>query len=146
MVRQRRNIDSPCRLPLSSSGDFRLAFIRQGGGPAAGEGDRINVASEFDYQGTFGQGGENSLGLGQATGMDFDCMFEHDQTFTGYAPAYIAQTQTYGRQLESWDEGMSILLAKLESDIESSSTGQVGMEANGQEWFNMETGAWEVAV
>lgn len=74
-------------------------------------------------------------------------MFEHDQTYTGYAPATTAEAQNYGRQLDSWDEGISLLLAKLESDIDSSSTGLVGAEAVGQgEWFNMATGSWEVAV
>ena len=118
----------------------------------------------FDHQGTIGQGSENFGGFGRIEGMDFTDPFFHitgsrgnveggssmgmesgfglnietDQRISSFTDS-VSEQSDYETQAQTWDEGMSILLADLEGRI---SEGQ-GQGLAQQEVWNPESWVWE---
>lgn len=117
MVKYRCKFSPPRRLPLSSSGDLRLVFYRQGGGPAAGEGDRFDFASKLDYQGTFESSSQGYSGLGQNEGMDFGRIFalgEVDSLNETTEPKFTSEEEG---AVEQWEEELKQFLAGVEAEL-----------------------------
>jgi hypothetical protein len=119
MVKYRNKFNPPRRLPLSSSGDLRLVFSRQGGGPAAGEGERYEFASKLDYQGTFESSGQGYSGLGQNEGMDFGRIFGLGQADSITETAEPKFTNEEEGAVEQWEEELKQFLAGIEAESNS---------------------------
>jgi len=114
MVRRRSKPKPSHRLPLSSSGDFRLALIRQGGGPAAGEGNRFELASQLDYQGTFESGRQSISGFGQDEGLDFGRIFALPETGAVEENTDVTVAHEQEAAVEQWEEELKQMLAGFE--------------------------------
>jgi hypothetical protein len=116
MVKYRNKFKSPHRLPLSSSGDLRLVFNRQGGDPAAGEGDRFDFASKLDYQGASEFSGQGHSSFGQNEGMDFGRIFglgEADPFSQTAEPKFTSEEEG---AVEQWEEELKQFLAGVEAE------------------------------
>ena len=114
MVKCRYKLKPPHRLPLSSSGDLRLVLHRQGGGPAAGEGDRFDFASKLDYQGAFKSSGQGHSSLSQNEGMDFGFSLGEARSINETAECKFTNEEEGA--VERWEMELKQFLAGIESE------------------------------
>jgi len=116
MVKCRYKLKPPHRLPLSSSGDLRLVLHRQGGGPAAGEGDRFDFASKLVYQRASEFSGQGHSSFGQNEGMDFGRIFGLGEADPFSQTEESKFTSEEEGAVEQWEEELKQFLAGVEGE------------------------------
>lgn len=81
---------------------------------AAGEGNRFELASQLDYQGTFESGRQSISGFGQDEGLDFGRIFALPETGAVEENTDVTVAHEQEAAVEQWEEELKQMLAGFE--------------------------------